>query len=236
MLNTPSSAQPCSSSPMRRRSGSVESVVLPVPDRPKNTATRPSWATLAEQCMLSTPVSGRRSFMRVKIDFLISPPYLVPPMRISSLLRLSVTKPDELVPCVAGSASNVGACRMTALGSWVVISSGVAGMNMVRANSTCHALSLTRRSGRRCSGWAPANASSTNSSRPSLRWAARSARSTSLCAGSMGWLGPHHTRASEPGSLTVNLSLGERPVLGAVFTSSGPPSEMTPSSRRSACS
>ncbi len=74
MLNTPSSAQPCSSSPIRRRSGSVDSVVLPVPERPKNTATRPSSLTLAEQCMDSTPVSGRRSFISVKIDFLISPP------------------------------------------------------------------------------------------------------------------------------------------------------------------
>ena len=57
-----------------------------------------------------------------------------------------------------------------------------------------------------------------------------------LCSGEMGWFGPHHTRSSLPGSLTVNLSLGERPVLGAVFTSSGPPAEISPSPRRSACS
>ena len=174
--------------------------------------------------------------MRVKIDFLISPPYLVPPIRISSLVKSRVTKPDELVPCVAGSAWKYGPCRMSACGWCTATSSGVAGMNMVRANSTCHALSLTRRSGRRCSGCAPAKASSTKSSRPSLRYDTRSVRMMSLLAGSMGWLGPHQMRSSEPGSFTVNLSLGERPVLGAVFTSSGPPSEMTPSPRRRACS
>ena len=59
---------------MSWRSGSVLSVVLPVPDRPKNTATRPSSATLAEQCIERMPSSGRRSFISVKIDFLISPP------------------------------------------------------------------------------------------------------------------------------------------------------------------
>src|SRR5256886_5489831 len=37
----PESLQPCSSSPTRRRVGSDESVVLPVPDSPKNSATSP---------------------------------------------------------------------------------------------------------------------------------------------------------------------------------------------------
>jgi len=50
--------QPCSSSPTRRRSGSAERVVLPVPERPKNSATLPSAPTLAEQCMGSTFRSG----------------------------------------------------------------------------------------------------------------------------------------------------------------------------------
>ena len=65
--------QPCSSSPISRRSGSAESVVLPVPERPKKTATSPSSPTLAEQCIGNTPSSGSRSFITVKIDFLISP-------------------------------------------------------------------------------------------------------------------------------------------------------------------
>jgi hypothetical protein len=73
MLKTPSSAQPCSSSPIRCRSGSAESVVLPVPERPKKTATRPSSSTFAEQCIGKTSSCGRRSFISVKIDFLISP-------------------------------------------------------------------------------------------------------------------------------------------------------------------
>ena len=50
----PSGPQPCSSSPIRMRFGSADSVVLPVPDRPKNSALSPSWLTLAEQCIGTT--------------------------------------------------------------------------------------------------------------------------------------------------------------------------------------
>jgi hypothetical protein len=74
-LKTPSSPQPCSSSPINRRDGSAESVVLPVPERPKKTATSlPSRDTFAEQCIGITPSRGSRSFISVKTDFLISPP------------------------------------------------------------------------------------------------------------------------------------------------------------------
>ncbi len=59
-LNTPLSSQPCSSSPIRRRLGSVESVVLPVPERPKKIAVfSPFKSVLAEQCMEAMPLSGR---------------------------------------------------------------------------------------------------------------------------------------------------------------------------------
>jgi hypothetical protein len=58
-LNTPSCDQPCSSSPISVREASAESVVLPVPDRPKNTAASPPGPTLAEQCIGITPLAGR---------------------------------------------------------------------------------------------------------------------------------------------------------------------------------
>lgn len=57
---TPSSSQPCSSSPIRRRFGSVDRVVFPVPERPKKTATSPFSPTLAEQCIEAIPLSGSR--------------------------------------------------------------------------------------------------------------------------------------------------------------------------------
>ena len=44
MLKMPSSVQTCSSSPIRSRLGSAESVVLPVPDRPKSSDERPGFA------------------------------------------------------------------------------------------------------------------------------------------------------------------------------------------------
>ena len=50
----PSGPQPCSSSPISVRCGSADSVVLPVPDRPKNSAESPCGPTLAEQCIGTT--------------------------------------------------------------------------------------------------------------------------------------------------------------------------------------
>ena len=47
------------SSPMSFLFGSAESVVLPVPERPKNTALSPSSPMLAEQCIERTPIFGR---------------------------------------------------------------------------------------------------------------------------------------------------------------------------------
>jgi hypothetical protein len=58
----PSSAQQCSSSPIRKRLGSADSVVLPVPDRPNRIdVSVPSLAAVAEQCIDSTPCFGIRS-------------------------------------------------------------------------------------------------------------------------------------------------------------------------------
>src|SRR5687767_4347157 len=64
-----------------------------------------------------------------------------------------------------------------------------------------------------------------------------SRRSTSNCAASMGLLTlPHHTCASLDGSLTTNLSFGERPVCAPVRHTSGPSCASTPSCRLMACS
>ena len=59
-LNTPSSLQPCSSSPIKPRDASADNVVFPVPDRPKKSATSPPGPTLAEQCIGRTPAAGSR--------------------------------------------------------------------------------------------------------------------------------------------------------------------------------
>src|SRR5215213_3242429 len=74
-LKMPRSDQPCSSSPINRRCGSVDSVVFPVPDRPKKSAVLPSLPSFAEQCMVATPCRGSDPCITVKIAFLISPAY-----------------------------------------------------------------------------------------------------------------------------------------------------------------
>ncbi|MNC96952.1 hypothetical protein D3C83_144630 [compost metagenome] len=55
----PFSDQPCSSSPIKVRWGSAESVVLPVPDRPKNSAVSPDLPILALACIDITRFPGR---------------------------------------------------------------------------------------------------------------------------------------------------------------------------------
>src|SRR5689334_15695813 len=78
---------PCSSSPIRSRSGSAESVVLPVPERPKNNAVSPFLPTLAEQCIGNTLFWGNRKFITPKIDFFISPLAAARVFRSRTVLR-----------------------------------------------------------------------------------------------------------------------------------------------------
>ena len=58
---------------MRMRSGSCDSVVLPVPDRPKKIAVSPSLPMFAEQCIGSALAFGSVQFSQVNTDFFISP-------------------------------------------------------------------------------------------------------------------------------------------------------------------
>ena len=58
---------------MSWQAGSAESVVLPVPERPKNSVTFPSSPTLAAQCIGSTSLAGSRKFCTANIAFFISP-------------------------------------------------------------------------------------------------------------------------------------------------------------------
>src|SRR5215510_13169396 len=95
----PLSDQPCSSSPTKRRSESADSVVLPVPDSPKNNAaSSPFLLTLAEQCIGKMPFFGRTKFMVENIAFLISPAYDVDPIRTNFFLKLIIMKVSVLVP------------------------------------------------------------------------------------------------------------------------------------------
>ena len=55
---------------MRARFGSADSVVFPVPERPKKMAVF-SPVVLAEQCMGRMPFLGRMRFITEKMDFLM---------------------------------------------------------------------------------------------------------------------------------------------------------------------
>src|SRR3712207_3362435 len=106
----PSSDQPCSSSPMSLRSGSAESVVLPVPESPKNSATSSSRSpTFAEQCIGMTPCSvGSTKFRTLKMLFLISPAYPVPATRTTLREKSMPTKVSDSVSSSSGSARKPG--------------------------------------------------------------------------------------------------------------------------------
>src|SRR5688572_12148465 len=64
----------------------------------------------------------------------------------------------------------------------------------------------------------------------------KSARSLSNASRLIGRLFPHAISRSLDGSRTKNLSLGERPVWGAVLQTSGPPAAIIPSPLRTASS
>ena len=104
--------------------------------------------------------------MTVKIDFLISPAYCVPPTRTSRSAKFSTMKTSDRVPSTSGSAWKPGALSTTNWGSWERSSSCEARMNMLRANRLCHAVSVMTRIGTRNSGSAPAKQSCTNRSLP----------------------------------------------------------------------
>ena len=121
-----------------------------MPERPKKTATRPSSPTFAEQCIGKTPSSGSRSFISVKIDFLISPAYSVPPISTSAREGCRKTKvPLRGVPSSLASASTAGACSTSAAGSKSSSSSSAGSMKRVLAKSACHGLYVTTRTASR---------------------------------------------------------------------------------------
>jgi hypothetical protein len=83
---------------MRRRVGSAERVVLPVPESPKKIAASPFGPMLAEQCIGNTFFSGSSQLSTVKMDFFSSPAYRVPPMRMVRFAKFSTMKVPVAVP------------------------------------------------------------------------------------------------------------------------------------------
>ena len=95
--------------------------------------------------------------MTVKMDFFISPAYSVPPTRTSFLSKLRIMNVSDSVPSVAGSALKLGMSMTVNCGSWAAcFAASFSGMNMLRTNMLCHAISVTIRTGSRYAGSAPA--------------------------------------------------------------------------------
>ena len=121
------------------RSGSAESVVLPVPESPKKIATSPSSPTFAEQCIGNTPSSGSRSFI-TRED------------RLLDLARVEGAADQHLLAGGCSTIERAGA-RAVLLGVGLEAgrvqhdrlrlkppsSSRVRSMNIVRANSAWYA-------------------------------------------------------------------------------------------------
>src|SRR5439155_9851655 len=88
----------------------------------------------------------------------------------------------------------------------------------------------------RCAGSAPANASTTYSVSRLPRNSVTLSRRCSNPSSGSSLLPSHQIRSSEPGSRTMNLSCGERPVCLPVSTTIAPPSPSRASPRAIACS
>ena len=133
-------------------------------------------------------------------------------MSTSFAAMFSTIAQSDRVPCFAGSALNDGAQITVNSGVCAASSPTVGTMKRLRTNRLCQAYSLIMRTGRRYSGSAPAWRFWTNSSL-SARCATTSARRAAKCSGDRGrFTLPHWMCASLDGSLTTNLSFGERPV------------------------
>ena len=90
--------------------GSVESVVFPVPESPKNTAVSPDTGSMfAEQCIGSTSKSGIKRFITQNTIFLISPEYLEPHIIPIFFSKLIIIAASECVPSSSGLHWNPGA-------------------------------------------------------------------------------------------------------------------------------
>ena len=132
---------------MRSRAGSAESVVLPVPERPKNNITSPFSLAFAAQCMGSTSCSGSRKFCTAKRAFFISPAYFKPANNTRRPAKSIITAASEAVPSRAGSQANVGAFTTFQTGRPATLNA-VGDTNSVLANSACQAYSVVTRIGR----------------------------------------------------------------------------------------
>src|ERR687898_740236 len=225
----PLSDQPCSSSPTSLRSESAESVVLPVPDRPKNKAVSPFFPTLAEQCIGNTPFFGRIKFIMENIAFLISPAYEVDPIRTNFFLKLMMIKVSVLVPISSGFAAKSSHESKVNLGACMSSSSGWGLMNSCRAKRLCQALLLMILMGSLFSGSAPTKPSKIKNSLSSTCFLIIRNIFSKL-ASEIGWLTfPQSMVLCVSSSSTICLSSGDLPVNLPVLTQRAPVDERMPS-------
>src|SRR5699024_3040088 len=91
-------------------------------------------------------------------DFLISPAYSVPPIKMMRSFKEMTTNVSEVVPSTLGSALQVGADKIVNPGSCSSYSSSVGVINNLSANKLCQAYSLITSTGRRYFSSAPAKA------------------------------------------------------------------------------
>src|SRR5215212_6215018 len=225
----PLSDHPCSSSPTSLRSESAESVVLPVPDKPKNNAVLPSLPTLAEQCIGKTPFFGRIKFMIENIAFLISPAYEVDPIKTIFLLKLIMMKVSVLVPISSGLAAKSSHESKVNSGTRISNSSGVGLVNSCRANRLCQARLLTILIGSLFSGSAPTKPSKIKNSLSSTCFFIILNILSNFSSG-IGWLTfPQSMVLCVTSSSTIYLSSGDLPVNFPVLTEREPVDERMPS-------
>ena len=143
------SLQPCSSSPISRRFGSLDSVVLPVPDRPKKSAVSPSSPMFAEQCIEQHALQRQR-VVEDREDRLLDFAGVVRAADEHQLLAEVHEDEDLASACraCAGSALKFGASMTVNSGRCAARFAGsFSGRNMLRANRLCQANSFTTRIG-----------------------------------------------------------------------------------------
>ena len=153
-----------------------------------------------------------------KIPFFISPPYHVFKITCSLLVMLNAATVSELRPnSLKFSTLALDALYTMKSGSKFASSSADGWMNMFFTKCACQATSMMKRTESLVSAFAPQKASITNNLLLESSLTARSLQ-TAQVDSLIGWLSflyssvVHQTVSLEFSSITMYLSLGERPV------------------------
>ena len=175
-----------------------------------------------EQCIGIIFFSGNIKFKRVNTDFLVSPAYCVPAIRIIFLSKLTIIPVSLFVPCCLGSIFKFGKFTIVYSLENFLISLFFGLINKCLANKPCQAYSVITETPKLLALSAPPSRSCTKRSLL-FEYSIKVFNILSKFSSLIGtFVFPQWIFFSFFGSLTKNLSLADLPVCFPVLTTRAP--------------